>query len=355
MANQQLLFKQLEEGAKQIALKEDFSSIDWVAKVIETIESMTGVDLTVLQDIVNTIQTALDGIGVDITSLQDLIATIQGILGSITDVSDAIQEAVDNFIHDFLLLLDGWTSGIFNLDELAAVINDTRATAESKPNLEDIPLAQPISTAIGVDEDATFDRSQLSFGAAALTSAETGPGFHIHPLQAVPDYDPIGGGADIMEIAFIRCSRKRQYTMVGFGTGDSLTISGIEAAYIGVYSMDPSTGDITLLTPTLAATDIKASVTTANKEFRFATGVTIDANQGDTFAVALLQKTGAFQTCASILCTTSTQIANPSGQFPTKPYGFNVRTSSGSNLPSTLAHSAIDFSVSTKLPFYVLG
>ena len=55
MANQQVLFKQLEEAAGQIALKKDFTDGDIIQGVISTIEELTGLDLSGLHDIVSVI------------------------------------------------------------------------------------------------------------------------------------------------------------------------------------------------------------------------------------------------------------------------------------------------------------
>lgn len=333
------LFKQLEEGAKKVALKEDFQDQGMIDIVIGVIEDITGVDLTILKDAIDTIEAAIGGI-VDIP-----LAIING-----------IGDAINQFIADLLSMLDNATGGIFDLDALADSLNSTNNTAESKPDIEDLAVFNPLSNGINLDEDTTFDRSQLSFGSASGTSGGgSGDSTHSHSLGRIPDYQPAGGGADMMEIAFIRARKTRTYTQVGFATGDAATMFDIEGAFLGVYSMNPTTGLLTLLTPALATSNIKGSVTTANKEFRFPMGVTINAQQGQIFAVALCQKTGILQNCASLLCSTATQITNPNGEFPAKPYGYRDLSGVGGVLPATLEHADINFGSSTKLPFFVLG
>lgn len=333
------LFNQLEEGAKKIALKEDFADKDIIDVVIGVIEDLTGVDLTILSNIIDTIQGAIGGI-TDIPA-----AIINGVVGGI-----------NQFIADLLGMLDWATGGVFNLDALADALTQTNNTAESKPDVEDLAVFNPLSNGINLDEDTTFDRSQLTFGAASATSSGgQSDGSHTHSLGRIPDYQPAGGGTDMMEIAFIRARKKRTYTQVGFATGDSATMFDIEGARLGVYSMNKTTGQLTLLTPGLSNTNIKGSVTTANKEFRFPLGVTIEAQQGDIFAVALCQQTGFLQNCASLLCSTATQITNPNGEFPSKPYGYRDLSSVNGVLPTTLNHGDINFGSSTKLPFFVLG
>lgn len=333
------LFNQLEEGASKIALKEDFADQDIINIVIGVIEDITGVDLTILKNIVDTIQAAIGGIA-------DIPAAIIG----------GVVDGINQFIADLLSMLDNATGGIFNLDALADSLNQTNTTAESKPDVEDLAVFNPLSNGINLDEDTTFDRSQLSFGAASGTSSGgSGDTSHSHTLGRIPDYQPAGGGSDMMEIAFIRARKTMTYTQVGFATGDSATMFDIQGAFLGVYSMNKTTGLLTLLTPALASADIKGSVTTANKEFRFPMGVTINAQQGDIFAVALCQKTGPLQNCASLLCSTATQITNPNGEYPSKPYGYRDLSGVGGVLPATLNHSDINFGASTKLPFFVLG
>jgi hypothetical protein len=333
------LFNQLEEGAQKIALKDDFKDEGIIDIVIGVIEDITGVDLTILKNVIDTIEAAIGGI------LDIPLAIVNG-----------IADAINQFIADLLSMLDNATGGVFNLDALADSLNQTNNTAESKPDIEDLAVFNPLSNGINLDEDTTFDRSQLTFGASSGTAGGgSGDSTHTHSLSRIPDYQPAGGGSDMMEIAFIRARKTRTYTQVGFATGDAATMFDIEGAFLGVYSMDATTGLLTLLTPALASANIKGSVTTANKEFRFPMGVTINAAQGDIFAVALCQKTGFLQNCASLLCSTATQITNPNGEFPSKPYGYRDLSGVGGVLPTTLAHADINFGASTKLPFFVLG
>lgn len=235
------------------------------------------------------------------------------------------------------------------------VFDDLVARRAPDPNVQQVPVAS-LAVSIDPNEQTTIARSQLMFGASSSTSSggSTTANSHTHPLSQIPQYVPSGGGNDMMEIGFIRVLQNKTFTQVGFATGGSNTFAGIVAARLGVFKMDPITGDLTLLTPTLATTDIKASVTTQNKEFRFSLGVKINALQGEIYAVALCQQTNFGQNCASLLCQTLTDVTNPSSQFPRRMYGYRDLSSVNGVLPASLAEANINYTSSTKIPFYVL-
>lgn len=225
-----------------------------------------------------------------------------------------------------------------------------QATADSKPGITQIPISSTLWGSINNDEDSTFPRSQLTFGAASSTASASGDS-HSHSLNSIPQYQPSGNGGDTLEIAYIRCTRDRTYTTAGFITGGSATFAGITGAYIGVFKVNTSTGALTLLNTTSAAIDVSTSITTQNTEQRFALGMTITAHQNDVYAVGVLQVTSIFQTCASVLKTTLTDIAPPVTQYPRKNYCY---AGSYTSIPSTIAESSLNYGSSTKLPFYVL-
>lgn len=268
--------------------------------------------------------------------LRVIIELLGDILGNIPVIGDDIEGALAN-----------WLAGV------SGVANSAMVVANGKPSMEQIPLISSLWLSINDDEDTTFPRANLSNGAAPSTSSGGSSGSsHSHNLGAIPDYQPAGNGNNFVELAFIKASRTRSYTSVGFITGNAQTFAGISAAYIGVYLVNPTTGALTLLNTSSATTDIKSSITNINTEQRFNLGVTINATQGQVFAVGLLQKTSYLQTCASVVMTKITNIEPPSTQYPRKNYCYT--TSNSGALPTSIAESNLNYGSSNKLPFYVL-
>lgn len=265
-----------------------------------------------------------------------------GLLGGFTNVGDLIQNRLNAFLTTLVNAITGATGGLVDLTAWAAL----------KPNFTQVPLGAPLSKSISPNEDTTFPRASLSNGAAALTASGSGPGFHTHNLNVVPEYQPAGFTSNFLEIGYIRAEKDRTYSQVAFITGSAITWLGITALYAGVFSVNPATGALTLLNTGTAGTDRKAALTSTNTQFVFSLGTTITAHQGDVFAVGLLQVTSITQTCSSLMCTTLTDINGATVQYPRKNYGYAGPYTS---LPSTIAESSIIYSASTKLPFYVLG
>lgn len=232
-------------------------------------------------------------------------------------------------------------------------VDQVESPLDSKPGLSQIPIGSPLWQSIISNEDSTFPRSQLSFGAASSTSSGgSGENSHSHSLRSIPDYKPAGNGNANVEIGYIITPRDRTYTEVGFITGNAVTALGIQAFHIGVFSVDRATGNLTLLNPLSAAMNFREQMGSTNTEYRFNIGTVLTAKQGDIFAVGLLQVTNAFQTCNSLMCTTLTDITPPAVVYPRKNYCWYGPSSSG--IPATIAESRLDYGHSDKLPFYVL-
>ncbi|RDI65772.1 hypothetical protein [Nocardia pseudobrasiliensis] len=225
---------------------------------------------------------------------------------------------------------------------------------KDKPSLSQVPVGSPMWQSFRANEDTTFPRTQLTFGAASSTSSGGGSNnSHTHSLRVTPDYQPAGHGASYLELGYIQAQRDRTYTEVGFITGGSVTAFGIGGFYIGVYSVDTATGNLTLLNPVSAAVDMKGSFGATNTEYRFNLGTALTAKQGDVFAIGLLQVTALGQTCSSLLCITMNNITPPqiSSAFPRKNYCY---AGGFSAIPAAIGESALNYNESNKVPFYVL-
>lgn len=95
--------------------------------------------------------------------LQELFDTFfDNLFGGFGDVVGAIVAGINQFIHDLLMLLDGVTGGIFNIDELANTFNATRTTATD---------AQ--STATSAQGTATAAQATANSASSTATAAQT--------------------------------------------------------------------------------------------------------------------------------------------------------------------------------------
>lgn len=296
-----------------------------------------------------------------------------GILGGFSNAVGLVTNAVDDLLANLCNAITGLSGGLIDLSSWATALEGGVTTAQStataaqssataamavatgKPSLTQIPIGSTLWASLGIGEDATFLRTSLSFGSASSSSSggSSTASAHTHPLGAIPQYQPAGNGSNTIEIGYIRASRDRTYTTAGFITGGSATFAGITGAYLGVFFVNPTTGALTLLNTTSAATNIASAITTTNTQQSFSLGYTISASQGDTFAVALLQVTSILQTCASLMDTTLTALgASSSAVVPQANYCY---ASPYTAMPSSIAAAALNYGASTKLPFYFLS
>lgn len=289
--------------------------------------------------------------------LGDLIEVFTGVEdGDLTDIATWVNTLLDaaaglgivlDVIGDILGFITGFIPGSGDAKQkLAGVIN-------SKAALTAVPIDSPLWHSMSRDEETTFPRSTLNFGAASSTSSggSTTANAHTHGLGQVPDYQPSGNNTDYLEIGFIRISVDASTSKIGFITGNNNTFAGITGAYVGFFSQ-ASNGNLTLLNPTTAATNIKSSITQQNTEFVFDLGLTIDMLQGEVYAIGILQDTSVIQTAASLMRTTQTNLNRASsGEFPRKGYAY---AGTYSSMPSSITEANLHYDASTKIPFYFI-
>lgn len=314
-----------------------------VAVLGDLIEILTGVEDGDTSDLGTWVNSLMNGTGVE-----NLIAAALHALASLLDMIPIVGTTLDELVTNI-------ADGINSTNSTAVAAQNT---ANSKPDITAIPI-NALSTATVNTEDTTFTRAQLMAGASSSSGSggSSTASAHTHSMDQIPQYKPAGNGSAMGEIGFIRTRVNKVYNYVGFATGGSATFAGISSAHIGVYSMNPTTGDLTLITPLLATVDLRSTITTANKEFHVSLGSeAITAAQGDIYAVMVCQGTSVIQTCANMLCSTLSDVAKAgSGVLPTKQYGYRDLSSVSGVLPSTLIAGNINYSASTKLPFYILG
>lgn len=289
--------------------------------------------------------------------LGDLIEVFTGVEdGDLNDIATWVNTLLDaaaglgivlDVIGDILGFITGFIPGSGDeKSKLAGVIN-------SKAAITAVPIDSPLWRSMERNEESTFPRSQLNFGAASGTnSGGSGDTSHSHGLGQVPDYQPAGNNNDFIEIGFIRISVDATTSKIGFITGNSNTFAGITAAYVGFFRQE-SNGNLTLLNTSSATTNIKSSITQQNTEFVFNLGLTVTMLQGEVYAIGVLQDTSIIQTAASLMRTTQTNLNRASGgtTYPRKGYAYAGNYSA---VPSSIAESALQYDASTKIPFYFI-
>lgn len=270
-------------------------------------------------------------------------------LGGFLNVIGAITGGINQFISDLVYALKGITGGMI---DLTGYFQDEADKLEAKPDVTEIPINSPAWRTMSPNEESTFPRSSLSFGAASGTnSGGSGDGIHSHGLGKVPDYQPQGNGTNWAEIGFIRIEKDGWIDGIGLITGDSNTFASIGAAYVGLYKQNAS-GDLINMNPLTVGTDRKSSLTSQNTESVFGIGEILPVLQDEWWAVTTLQVTNAIQTAGSLMRTTLTQMNRASGtSYPEKQYAY---AGTYSSLPATIPRTALDYDSSTKVPFYYL-
>lgn len=101
--------------------------------------------------------------------LQELFDTFfDNLLGGFGDVIEAVVGAINDFIHDLLMLLDGFTGGLFNLDNLAQTFNATRTKAITA----DTNATAAVNTATTANTTATAAQTAASNAASVAAAAQ---------------------------------------------------------------------------------------------------------------------------------------------------------------------------------------
>lgn len=152
------LFRQLEEAAQKIALSEDAKDDDFVSGIIDTIEKITGIDLTILQN-------ALSG-------FDDLIGGLQATLNQIGDIFNGlVVTPINNIVSD----VKDWFLNLVGFREttttnVANAVNTANGAAQTVVNVKteiiqlrtvfDIKSPTPLWTALNRTEWPSIPWSQ---------------------------------------------------------------------------------------------------------------------------------------------------------------------------------------------------
>jgi hypothetical protein len=220
-----------------------------------------------------------------------------------------------------------------------------------------IPTGAPLWATFTREADSTFPRINLrevasstgSAGGHSCSDSSHSHAGHTHPINySVPDMEPAGHAANFTELGFISCSKDRTYYNMSFITGNSWTALGVNAFYLVVYKMSPTTGNLTLVSQT---GDIKAAVTSINREYTVGLNTAIAAKKADIYAAGTLQVTSSVQTCNSLCALEFWPLTAPSGFKPAALYAYTP----GSTTPlSTVSYASLTFA-NDFAPYYALS
>ncbi|WHU45105.1 alanine-zipper protein [Gordonia sp. L191] len=308
---------------------------------------------TIDQSLITDLENALGTLTTNVTSAATQIEQIgQAAIGEA--VSDA-SAAVSNFV-DFISSLSSWQS-------------TTTTSIAAKPSLNIIPDGSPLWATFTNDADTTFPRIMLLYlpnsttgsttvsisGTTGSATVSSTPSTHSHAFSAsnphthpvslgrTPDYQPAGNGSDYTELSYIETSKDRTYTGVTFATGNAWTLLGITALYIGIYSVNTSTGAHTLVSQTgdiHNTADSNGTTLAANGQYMFPLNTPIAATKGSIYAIGILQVTSILQSTNSLCALLNLYpLAVPSGFYPQSLHA--VSNSGSTTLPTSFTTSTI--------------
>lgn len=217
------------------------------------------------------------------------------------------------------------------------------AQLAGKANYSDIPTDVPLWQNINPSDDSVFPMSGLVF----WTTGDNDGGSYRETRN--PVFSTSSGD---MDLGYIRSTRDREYTQIGFMTAKGAIIgAGPLEAWLHLYKMDLTTGLLTLL---WNSGNIKSAIQSAGsgKMLRFAMPQ-VHADQGDVFAVGLVQRANALNPSYAIYGATMPYTEQPAGVHPR---GLSSRATVGTTFPSasTIA-SASQVWTNENTPWFVLG
>nr|WP_176458667.1 hypothetical protein [Rhodococcus sp. 15-649-1-2] len=229
---------------------------------------------------------------------------------------------------------------------VTADLTAIQAQLAGKANYEDIPTNVPLWQNVNPSDDSVFPYSMLVYVTNATTSSN---GNTTTSESKIPTFSSSSGE---MDIGYIRSVRDREYTQVGFMTAKGAIIgSGPFEIWVHVYKMNPTSG---LLTLVWASGNLKSAVQAAGsgKMLRFAMPQ-IHADQGDVFAVGIVQRANVLNPSYSIYGIEQPYTDQPAGVHPR---GLGSRANVGTTFPSasTIA-SASQVWTDENTPWFFLG
>lgn len=236
-------------------------------------------------------------------------------------------------VEEMKATMSGGVMGAF--EHVQGTAHDEYNTPISeRPTFTQTPIDMAMWGTMNPKEHSSVPRSQLINGTASGTSSGgSGDSLHSHDLRRTPDYQPDGNEG---EMAYIRMTRDARLRYVGFCTGDAQELLGIERAHLGVYRVDQDTGLNTLVTPALAAMDIKSQAVTDLTEFVWDMGVTLEVVQNEVIGVDMAQIVSGFQTPGAIMCARIKKTGRWNGtKYPLFQYCW-TDLGAGNTLPPTI-------------------
>lgn len=171
------LFRQLEEAAQKIALSEDAKDDDFVSGIIDTIEKITGIDLTILENALSGFDDLIGGLQTTLNQIGDIF---NGLV--VTPVNNAVAGIKDWFLG-FIGFKSETSAGISDANANANTAIDIVTTVQQQVTAFDVKTNRPSGATITPLGYASFYRDHLQMLANANTgSGGSGDNSHNHSI-----------------------------------------------------------------------------------------------------------------------------------------------------------------------------
>ena len=291
------LFRQLEEAAQKISLKSDLTDDSFIVNIIETIEGITGLDLSILKSAIEGIESLIGGIQTTLNQIGDIFNNLV-----VTPINNVVSN-VKNWFLNLLGFQESTGSAIENttteISNQGTAIIGLSGAVDGKANYYDIPNNQPYWMSINPLEDVSFPRGDLDNSVKQINLWGSNNGRYVRPTELVidgpnlavttePFYWPI---ANTWEIVFIRAPRDRIYNQVSFMLG-APTTTPAPSCKVVVGKMSLQSGKVGDLIPLWEATDITPSTSNLKHQKVLPFGMNFEARAGEPWFVAILQSSG---------------------------------------------------------------
>ena len=172
------LFRQLEEAAQKIALSEDANNDDFVSGIIDTIERITGIDLTILENALSGFDDLIGGLQTTLNQIGDIF---NGLV--VTPINNAVAGIKDWFLG-FLGFKSETNEGISDANANANTAINIVTTVQQQVTAFDVKTNRPSGSTITPLGYPSFSRSQLNMLPADRTGSTNAgdSGSHSHTM-----------------------------------------------------------------------------------------------------------------------------------------------------------------------------
>lgn len=254
-----------------------------VTLIIDMIEQITGLDLSLLEDIIGGIQRTLNQIGdifnnVVVTPINNVVSSVKDWFLGLIGFRSNVGEQLDNQFVE--------------IENQGTFISALEGSLQEKASFYDIPSMQPLWMSTNPLEDVSLPRVLLDNHTKKVNLWGQGNGRSRNPnmlnINGTPDlahtYEPFFSAIENhVEVAYLRVSFDRIYNQVSFIIGPGST--AIPATYAVVGKMLTSGA----LQPLFKSENLGPLMSLAKHQFVLQMNKDLQARQGEIWFVALFQ------------------------------------------------------------------